>query len=144
MEISLYKYSGGSNVINKKLKELVYYEIKLKKSTDILNPLINIKSELHLIELNCNYAYINELNRYYFIDSINPYPNGIYRLQLRVDVLETYKGDILNSDSVLSRSEQLDYVNTSVDHEVRKEVLKYHSNITIGSERTIVLTTLGG
>lgn len=144
MEMILYNCTSSSNTINKDLTEVERFNIRLKKSTDIYNPSIPISSDIDLVVEQVNYCYISGVDRYYFIDSLNPYPNKIYRLSLRVDVLESFKNDILNSLAVVNKSNELGYLSTSINHEFRKEVTIFESDVTLSKEKSLIMTTLGG
>lgn len=143
MEIKLYKYNGGSNVINKDLELIVTYSFNVKKSTDIIRPILPIFSEIDLITSGVNYCYISVLNRYYFIDGISPYPNNIFRLDCRVDVLESFKNDILNSESQIIVGNELDY-SSSVDVDSRQDGYVYKGTNNLDDVFDYVLVTLGG
>lgn len=54
--------------------------------------------------LRYNYAYIPSWGRYYFIDDVAVLEGGIYQLVLNVDVLATYRPDILSSSQYVLRS----------------------------------------
>lgn len=55
--------------------------------------------------LICNYAYIEEFNRYYFIDDIVVKSTNIYTLVLKLDVLETYRTYLLETTMLINRNE---------------------------------------
>lgn len=98
MFLELYQVEDNHNTINKEKTLIDTMNITFKRKTNILTPVIKIKYDGG-VEM-FNYAYIDELARYYFITNIEPYPNNIYYLHLEVDVLETYKEDILSSRKV--------------------------------------------
>ena len=50
-----------------------------------------------------NYMYISEFDRYYFIDDIRSTHNNIWEISAHVDVLETYKDQILSNQAVIRR-----------------------------------------
>ena len=77
----------------------------LKDSTSVINPIIRIKSSDAGIT-TYNYMYISELHRYYFIDDIVSINNGIWEISGHVDVLETYKNDILGNNVIIENTEQ--------------------------------------
>lgn len=130
MELKLYKVIENYDVINKRKTLVTSMMIRLKRSTDILNPILIIKSELDLINL-VNYCYIPDLERYYFINGIEPYPNGVYRLQCQVDVLESFKTDILKVKSHTTETG----VNVMMNI--------YKSSVKLNQDTSYILTTLG-
>jgi uncharacterized UPF0146 family protein len=142
--IKLFSYAGGSNMIRKVKQEVVSYPLTIRRNVDIINPTIPIESSLDLIALDVNYCYIEDLHRYYFIDIIVPYPNNIYRLSCRVDVLETYKDDILNAKSHIVSGTKLGYSNQSVTTDSRRTTVSYDSDVELPETFSYVLNTLGG
>ena len=55
--------------------------------------------------LACNYAFIPEFNRYYFVTDVVTLQNDMYSISLRCDVLMTYRLDIMNQSAFINRSE---------------------------------------
>ena len=78
----------------------------LKDSTSVMQPVIIVKSSNSGIP-TYNYMYIAELQRYYFIDDITSVHNGIWEISGHVDVLETYKNDILGNSAIIENTEQV-------------------------------------
>lgn len=129
MELQLYNTKETINTMNKEKILVDTFEISFKSQTDILTPYIKIyyPEQIELV----NYAFIPELNRYYHITNVEPMNNKIVYLQLEVDVLETYKTDILESRKVqfIQKVEPI------------LEIIK--SNEPLESEFSYILTTLG-
>lgn len=98
MYLELYQMNDTINTINKRKTLVKNMNITFKKTTNILTPYIKIYDPDQLEMYN--YAYIEELARYYYITNSEPEPNGIIYLQLEVDVLESYKSEILGSRKV--------------------------------------------
>lgn len=95
MEVRLYNTADARNVLDKTLtNETVFADCKMKKQTSILNPVLYIQSQSQITN---NYCYIPSFSRYYFIDDIAIYPNCIYELTCKVDVLKSWKDDILKA-----------------------------------------------
>lgn len=101
MKIQFYNNHSGINIINKNL-EIVGEEINftLKEDTNILNPILKLAGYN-----GGNYCYIPDFNRYYFIDNYNLNSQGIYELFLSVDVLTTYKADLLSGKLLIKSDE---------------------------------------
>lgn len=145
MEITLYNTLDNDNVINKDLTMIYSFSLKLKKDTDIVNPtiLLNDKNSMDFTE--CNYCYLEDFNRYYFIRDIESINNNIWRLVLECDVLETYKDDILNSDVEINRKiKQGDFIEGDFKTQVIKEVDIYKSDVIMEDVSKIILSTIGG
>lgn len=91
MEIQLYKYAGSANVISKTLGTYKAINGYMSNDLEIDNPIIKLTT----YTLDYNYIYIPILKRYYFIDDVTIDPNGVYILRLSIDVLMSFKDDIL-------------------------------------------------
>lgn len=135
MEFNLFKTDDDVNVINKELKDKQTYDILLKKDVDIYNPEIRIYSDTDLT--GYNYAQIEHFGRYYFIEHIEPYPNGIYTFLLKCDVLESFKDGILNSKQVIN-DQRISVLTDIVESDVDVDELIARLNDT-----SFVLTTIG-
>ena len=127
MQITLYKNASENIVVNKTLNEITTMHGTLREGTSILEPsiLIEISNEENyaLIDdvidndgdeivfndvadiLKCNYAYIHEFNRYYYINDIIVTNNKLYRINMSVDVLMSFKDTYLKLDALISRNE---------------------------------------
>ena len=81
------------------------YTCLLKDNTSILKPVIDIRTTDTITAYN--YMYIADFGRYYFIDNIESVNNGLWRVSGHVDVLETYKADILATGAVIKRQRDL-------------------------------------
>lgn len=55
--------------------------------------------------ISCNYMYIPTFNRYYFIDDIISVRNNLWRIVAHVDVLMSFKKEILNQTVLINRNE---------------------------------------
>lgn len=143
MDLFLYDVTDSNNTINKTLLNETRFKIKLKDTTEVQRPTIILKTDKVILN---NYAYIPEFERYYFIESISIVNNNITRLELKVDVLESFKNDILSSDGEISKTDSGNPYFDGGDYysEVRKEFDVYYSDVEFIEEETIVLTTIKG
>lgn len=144
MKLFLYTINDPENVVNKVLPVPYEMNIRLKSDTDLTNPSILLSSVLGVNYLDFNYCYIPQLERYYFIQSIDSVNAKIWRLTCECDVLMTYKADILASNARLRRNiKNGDYFNASIDSSILKTVSLHNSNVTIGDDHSLILTTVG-
>lgn len=104
MSISLILYTNLSdtNVVDKRLTQVASLSGTLKDRTSILNPSILIEGTL---PPDCNYFYISDFNRYYYIDDIISVSNNTYQITGHVDVLKTYASEIRASTGIVARQE---------------------------------------
>lgn len=105
MNILLYKTIAEKNVLNKTLESEISLDCILKQPTNILNPIIEIKTDVNLSDYN--YVYIPDFKRYYYISNMTVSTPVIWTLSLNVDVLKSYASQILNSEQTVTRSAEL-------------------------------------
>lgn len=145
MELVLYRTKDNENVINKVLTEVTRFDMTMKQDVDIVEPILLLNDKGIYRFNECNYCYIEEFKRYYFIRSVESVTNTVWKLYLDCDVLESYKTDILNSISEYRRMiTSGDYQNINNETDVRKTIDIYESDITLDKKRTMILTTIGG
>lgn len=103
MEITLYVNNSEVNRIGKNLTNAFTLSGTLREQTNVIEPdiLITMGNPTEY-----NYAYIPLFKRYYFIKDITSVRNGLWRLHLTVDTLETYKNEILNCSCILDNTNE--------------------------------------
>ena len=137
-----YNTESSVNTINKIINFVTDIDVKFKDEVNIYNPTIVLKYD-DLIDFN--YIYIDKFKRYYFIEDIEVFPNKIYSLSLKCDVLMSFKDEILNSYGNITRQTNYnDYYNFDYSSEVRKESNIYNSNVVLDDVKTTILCTIGG
>jgi hypothetical protein len=99
MEINLYKYTQDPNTVNKTLGNPYTVTGYMNNDLEIDSPTIKLAS----YDLEYNYIYIPVLKRYYFIDDVTIDPNGIWHLQLSIDVLMTFKDEIEHAQITITK-----------------------------------------
>lgn len=72
------------------------YDCLLKEGTDIKNPTVQVKGSLG------NYNYAKWSSRYYWVDKVVSFPNGIFEAYMHLDPLATYKTAIKNTKAFTS------------------------------------------
>ena len=90
-ENSTSRPSGGSSV-----------NVRLKENCSIISPSLLFEANSNVVKYN--YAYIPDFNRYYFINSWTTEGTNLWRADLSVDVLATYRNEIGNSTQYVVRS----------------------------------------
>ena len=134
MKIQLFKNNSKKNVLDKSsfLEEMTTLDGTFKNAQSILSPiiLIDLKSNYLLMDddsilvmdsdnnlvtgnfvsdtlLLCNYAYIDELHRYYFVVDIQLVNSNLVQLSLRVDSLMSHKDNLLSNILLISRNQTI-------------------------------------
>lgn len=102
MVIDLYINSSENNRVSKVLSGKFELTGTLRGETNVINPEILIE---HTNPTGYNYAYIPEFNRYYFINEFTAVRNGLWRVRLAVDVLETYKTQIKQMSAIIDKQQ---------------------------------------
>lgn len=145
MQLHLAKVTNPDNYLKRDYQILTTVDIKLKRDVDVVTPRLVLK-EIEGINFNeIGYAHIPDLNRYYFVTGVELVHNKMYELSLSCDVLHTYRQYIRNSEaSYLRNIKQGDYIKTSIDSSELKTVSSTDSNVELGNENTLILTTIGG
>lgn len=101
MDITLCVNNSEKNKLGKSLSNLNVFSGSLKEETSVTNPVIMMELEN---PTGFNYAYIPEFGRYYFIDDIVSVRTGLWKISMKVDVLESFKNNILGIAVILSDS----------------------------------------
>lgn len=146
MILKLYQVTDGDNVMNKTLSDTpLTLTIRLKRDTDIINPMLILSAIDGVDYNNYNYARIEELNRFYFIDNVTNLNNKRWQLNLSCDVIETYKDEILLSRAKFKRSIRSgDYINTAdFDTSIIESIEVFKSDIILDGKESVILTTIG-
>lgn len=102
MKITLYQNVSERNQMDKALTKVKDIDGKFKQSTNIMSPVL-VLSYATLPDFN--YIYIEELARYYFVDSITSINEGLWQINCSEDVLETYKTGIKKLNAYVLRNE---------------------------------------
>ncbi len=72
---------------------------------DLLNPVLTFKNDVFPNIASANYCHLGApFNRYYFLGTATAGEDGLTRIPCHVDVLYTYRQNILNADCIAERS----------------------------------------
>lgn len=104
MTIDLYINMSEDNRIGKELQLVDSLTGTLKDSCSIINPVIKIEAE-NLS--NINYIFIPEFSRFYFVTDAVVLRENLWQLTCHVDVLESFKDEILSHNAIIARQENL-------------------------------------
>ena len=144
MTVIFYKYDGIKNKINKILeKDFTVNDVIIQNDFDITDFYLLIKNTTFSSEYN--YCYIQNLGRYYFIESVEKMNGTIYKIRLTVDVLKSFSTQIENINAIITKSENPDdnFVDCVKSENYTSEVINLTDNFN-HSGNLILVTSLGG
>ena len=144
MTVIFYKYNDIKNKINKTLSGgLTVNDVIMHNDFDITSFELLIKNSDFNSEYN--YCYIQDLGRYYFIDSVEKMNGTIYKIRVSVDVLKSFSTQIENINAVITKSENPDdnFVDCEKSENYTSEVINLTDNFN-HSGNLILVTSLGG
>lgn len=154
MVAKIYKTKSAPNVVNKTLSEVVAFEeIIFKEDTSLLNPTIIINgvsnASSYTIEDigTSNYFSIPKVNRYYFITDITMMSGGRVAITGKVDVLMSFKTDILGSTQLIVRQEKKTnnyLIDTDIPLSSKKQVIEHEFGDSIADSGYYILAVNGG
>ena len=102
MNIQLCSNTSEKNKLNKTITTGITLSGSLRSESNVVNPSITINIDNPTIY---NYAYIPEFNRYYFITNYISLRTGMWQLNLKSDVLMSFKDSILSSEVLINKTE---------------------------------------
>lgn len=146
MNVKLYRNESNNNVLNKKITLINEYNILLKDNVDVYRPIIKIKTELLN---NCNYVFIQDFNRYYYVVNKRSINIEIIELTLECDVLMSFREYILNLKCIIDKQENINLGNKYYDDNslisLSKEFIEsYNFNNGFNENGEFILITAGG
>lgn len=119
-------------------------EIAPIENFDLLHPTFILSLDTDY--MNFNYIYVKDLHRYYFVDGLELSKNRAY-ITCSIDVLQTYKDEIMTRNVILDRSENK-WNNYQKDEEQPRLVydtldVQYFNKGPFSND-TLILVTAGG
>lgn len=116
MQINLFTCKAERNRVNKieYLSNRFVLDGSLRSATSAMNLEIDVEKTNPLI-YKYNYMYIEEFGRWYFIDEILSVRNRIWTIRATVDVLMSFKTDILNCSAIIDKVENEFVANMYLD-----------------------------
>lgn len=139
MELQLFQNKSSENTINKDLTLITTKNINLKQSTNLYQTFLVFKNDNTTDYSKINYAKM--LNKYYFVSHETLQNNSLIRLEMKEDVLETYKDDILNSSAdIIEKSTPNNVRNIETSKEV--ETFKLKSTVVLPKTQSVIMITV--
>lgn len=121
MEIYFYSCSSEKERLVKSLENETMFEGNFRNEVNVINPILQIATDSMDLYTILNYAYIPDLNRYYFIDRVESYRTGVITIYLSIDVLYTYADAIKELQAIVTNDTSNPYYSGNVQgHDTRK------------------------
>ena len=114
MNIKLCSSVSEIVAINKVVSIIDDVSATIKGALSVENPVLILQYKSD-IQSNVNYVYIPEYNRYYFVTDIINLTGGRYELHCKVDVLMSFKDNILNLSCIVDKQSSKDNANMYLD-----------------------------
>lgn len=143
--VTLYHNADEHRVLNKRISDAKEFDVILKEETSTIYPRIILQSDYDIS--NYNYAYIDVTHRYYYC-IITLMENGLYIIDMSVDVLMSHKDGIKNSIGLVDRVQNNGYYNKDIPNNdilcqrgTTTKILKYERGFD--KNTSFVLITAG-
>ena len=120
-------------------------QVDILPDCSLTRPKLKISASNMLIS-SCNYFYLNDFNRYYYIEDAVLLQHGVYEITGRVDPLKSFEGGIGGLTALVLRNE-FEYNGDIVDDEITPRIKRQITKKVIGNvgkSVNIVITVAGG
>ena len=105
MTINLYSTNDDNKKVNKSLNIVATSSCNLLGDCSVYTPTVFIDNLGDGALKRINYAYIPEWGRYYYINNVTAVTGGRIKVELKVDVLMSYKNAIYSTRAFVTRQE---------------------------------------
>lgn len=112
MDVIFYYNMSDARKINKELIQGGTFSGQARDEIDIMTPVVLFDTDEIL---RYNYAYIPSLQRYYEIVNRNVFREGLFEVSFAVDVLMSFRNDIINFNVIVDKQSGRDVGNEYID-----------------------------
>lgn len=142
MEIRLYKTTDAPEKLNKTLTGELHVNGALRDSNNVLQPYVEMTVDV----TQYNYAYIPQYSRYYFVTGYRVVRSGLFAVSLSVDVLMSYREQILEVRGRLANGTNVNPYNSNATYgtEVRQTAHQTKFAYTFEKQDDLILVGLVG
>lgn len=102
--IVIYTNKSPKNQVRKSITRKWNVSGELKEGTSMINPIIKFNGNVSSF-VDCNYIYISEFGRYYFVTNMTSITARIVEFTCHVDVLMSFSEYILKNEAIVKRQE---------------------------------------
>lgn len=139
MKVIFYHTNDSQNTIGKTLNKITAIDLHFSNNQNLNSPQLLLHKKNVLDYNKINYASL--LNNYYFASGEAIQNDTLIRFNLKKDVLETYKNDILNSDvDIIEKAVASNAGNVKTSKEV--ETFKLPSSVVLPKTQSVVMVTV--
>ena len=110
LQIKLYTNESENNVIYKDLTDIITVSGNFRGNISLINPVVTFQWDTTTDfsdYADCNYIYISEFKRYYFVTHLGVLEGNIIELTCHVDVLMSFSNAILANKAIIARQENV-------------------------------------
>ena len=143
--LKLYHNPDEYRVLDKRISDELSFDVVFKEETSVLRPRIILQTEIDISSYN--YAYIDITDRYYYC-TIILMENGLYIIDMKVDVLMSHKEGIKTMHGLVERNNVRGYYNNDIPNSDRMcqvgtttSIIKF--NRSFEANNSYVLITAG-
>ena len=118
----------------------------LRAQSSVMSPVFTIQD---ISVIGCNYCYIPDFGRYYYINDINALRANLFELSLGIDVLMTYAEAIRKNYAIVDKVENFgaafNYINDGSwvnTNRMNQSIINFSSGFNDNGE--FILITAGG
>lgn len=145
-DIVFYNTKSDKRKIKKSITKIYETVCRWKENTSLYNPTLVIRQNEDLSTIR-NVNYIKWGEWYYFVNDVRLCNGNILEFDCEIDVLMSWKDEILNIKTVIERSESSwnkyiddsEFMGMSMERNISKKVIG-----SIGTNHSYVLTVNGG
>ena len=145
MNIIFYNNQSEDNRLIKTITQISTGSGTLREPCNMIDP--SVLTAITDVS-NINYAYIADFGRYYFIRRITVEREGVYRIDMHVDVLMSNRTALLNCKGIINSSTTVNankYLNSDTWVRTEKDsttIMRFPSGLS--SNGNFILITAGG
>ena len=145
MNIIFYNNESEDNRLIKTITQISTGSGTLREPCNMIDP--SVLTAITDVS-NINYAYIADFGRYYFIRKITVEREGVYRIDMHVDVLMSNRTALLNCKGIINSSTTVNankYLNSDTWVRTEKDsttIMRFPSGLS--SNGNFILITAGG
>ena len=143
MNFSMGISADPENVVGKVFTKTLEVNLRLRGAIDWINPVLRLRG----LEFERDYNYasmVADRERFYFVRDVKPISGDLFEVSLELDVLETYKAEVISSEARFHRNLQNgDFVSAGFDMATTKTIVAHESDGGLTEGSTMLLTTVG-